>query len=70
MNDEKCTRYDLRVEVVATANAEDDGSPIPDVFDWEVNSGNEPYYCGLCGKDFAYWEDALAHVGEAVEVAA
>lgn len=66
MNDELCTRDDLRVEVIANATVDDNGQPIPGeevLLTAGIIEVEQPYFCvGSCERDFATWEEALGHI--------
>lgn len=75
MNNEHCTREDLRVEVIGNASVDDLGQPILDSHAERttgVHDHPKPYFCvGPCdelhsaGSDFATWKEALDHLKEA-----
>lgn len=68
MQERLCERSDLRVEVIANAYVDDLGQPIlDDETDRTagINDVDSPYFCvGPCNRDFAAWEEALAHLSK------
>ena len=62
MNDQPCTRKDLRVEVTATVCVTGSGDPIIEVQNYELVE-RKPYFCvGTCERDFDTWQEALDHL--------
>lgn len=66
----KCTRDDLRVEVIANSRVDDDGFPtLEETLETAgISASDKPYWCaGECGDhglgtSFWTWEEALKHV--------
>jgi hypothetical protein len=73
MNEQPCTRGDLRVEVIASSYVEDNGQPtFEEVLDTAgINEVEKPYFCvgphaeGSV-EDFVTWEEALAHLEKVI----